>query len=136
MRAKELLTLARRDEGMAILGAICSVLVLLSMLLAATTCADLLAARQRAAAAADVAALAAAPDAVLSPEDACVRAREIASRNDALLISCQVQNEEVVVRAVASPRTNWARWIEHVVSDSTDPSVSARATMSEAGLAQ
>ena len=127
------LKVLEREDGVAILGAITSVVLLLSMLVAATTCADLLAARQRAAAAADVSALAAAPNSVLSPDDACARAREIAARNDARLISCEIQNEEVVVRAAASPRTTWARWIALLVGDSTDPTVAARATMSDSG---
>jgi secretion/DNA translocation related TadE-like protein len=121
----------KRDDGSVVLGAIISVTLLLSMLVAATTCADLLAARQKAAAAADVSALAAAPNAVLSPDIACIRARDIAARNDARLISCEIQNDEVVIRAAASPRTSWARWIALLVGDSTDPAVSARATMSE-----
>ena len=119
------------DDGMAVLGAITSALVLLAMLLAATTCADLLAARQRAAAAADVSALAAAPDAVLAPQDACLRASTIAARNDAWVVTCEIDNDEVVVRAASAPRTNWARWVARLVGDVTDPTVWARARMSD-----
>jgi len=116
---------------MAVLGAITSALVLLAMLVAATTCADLLAARQRAAAAADVSALAAAPDAVLAPQDACTRANLIAARNGARVVTCEIQNDEVVIRAACAPRTNWARWVAHLVGDGNDPTVWARATMSD-----
>lgn len=119
------------EEGVALLSAMASVLVLLSMLVAATTLADLLAARQRAAAAADVSALAAAPDAILAPDDACIRAREIAERNAARIVSCEIQNDEVVVRAAATPRTNWARWVALLVGDATDPVVAARARMTD-----
>jgi len=115
------------DEGLAALGAMVSVIVLLCMLLVATTCADLLAARQRAAAAADVSALAAAPRVVLSPQDACGRAYEIALRNGARIVSCEVQNDEVLVRAAATPHTSWARWVAALVSDSADATVAARA---------
>jgi|APCry1669189034_1035192.scaffolds.fasta_scaffold28112_2 hypothetical protein len=123
--------IASADDGSAVLGAITSAVVLLMMLLAATTCADLLAARQRAAAAADVSALAAVPDAVLAPDEACNRARDIAERNDARVVSCEVQNADVVVRAASSPRTHWARWVALLVGDSTDPTVVARAGMSD-----
>ena len=115
------------DDGLAALGAMVSVIVLLCMLLVATTCADLLAARQRAAAAADVSALAAAPAVVLNPQDACERARHIALGNGARIVSCEVQNDEVLVRAAAAPGTSWARWVAQLVADSADAIVAARA---------
>jgi secretion/DNA translocation related TadE-like protein len=117
------------DDGMAALGAMVSVLVLLCMLLAATTCADLLAARQRAAAAADVSALAAAPRVVLDPQTACGRAADIASRNGARIVSCEVDGDSVLVRAAVSPRTSWARWVALLVADSADATVAARAQL-------
>lgn len=117
------------DDGMAALGAMVSVVVLLCMLLVATTCADLLAARQRAAAAADVSALAAAPSIVIDPQEACARAGNIASRNGATIVSCEVLNDEVLVRAAVAPRTSWARWVAHLVANSAETTVSAKARM-------
>ena len=121
--------LNRSDEGMAALGAMISVVVLSCMLLVATTCADLLSSRQHAAGAADVSALAAAPDAVVAPDDACPRAEQIASLNGARIVSCQVEGDEVLVRVAVTPRTSWARWVARLVASSSDTVVAARARM-------
>jgi secretion/DNA translocation related TadE-like protein len=117
------------EQGLAALGAMVSVVVLLCMLMAATAVADLLSARQRAAAAADLSALAAAPEVITSSQDACVRAQSIARENGARIVSCEVHGDEVLVRAAVLPRSSWARWIAHLVADSAEATALARAQM-------
>ena len=121
------------DGGMAALGAMICVVVLSCMLLVATTCADLLSARQHAAAAADVSALAAAPEAVMAPDAACARAQEIALANGARIVSCRVNNDEVLVQAAVTPRTSWARWVARLVATTADTVVAAKAQMDPPG---
>lgn len=90
---------AAGDEGAAVVAALALVVVLVVVALVLGAVAAVLAARSRASAAADLAALAAAPDALLSPATACSRAEGVVRANGAELASCTVVDGDVVVVA-------------------------------------
>ncbi|MGW4638272.1 Rv3654c family TadE-like protein [Sphaerisporangium sp. NPDC004334] len=64
-------------------------------------------ARHHAQSAADLSALAAARQAMASPETACRHARDLASANDASITKCRVEGAVVVVRVEVPLRLPW-----------------------------
>jgi secretion/DNA translocation related TadE-like protein len=90
---------------------------------------DLLAARQRAAAAADLGALAGAPAAVRSAEDACRSAAWVVRSNGATLRGCDVVDGDVRITVSVAPRGSFARWWGSVLGGIPEPTVSAHAGM-------
>ncbi len=87
----------RSDDGAAVIAALALVAVLAVCALAIGAVATVVAARSRAGAAADLAALAAAPDALLAPAAACAQARDVAAATGAELASGSVADGDVVV---------------------------------------
>lgn len=86
---------------------------------------DVAGVRQQAAGAADLAALAGAPFALFSPEEACEKAADIAQRNAATVTECRVEDLDVVV-TVHVPATGFAARFAALVG-ATLPPVSATA---------
>jgi secretion/DNA translocation related TadE-like protein len=98
------MTPMRRDEGVAIVWALALVSVLVVTGLLGAAVGERAIERQGAAAAADVAALAAAQ----SSGDPCGHARASAAANDVQLVSCTLEDGDVVVR-VTRPASSMVR---------------------------
>ena len=82
-----------RDEGSATVSAVISGLVLMCATASVFAFAETIVVRHRLAGAADLVALAA----VQSPGAECDRAREMAWLNDAVLVTCSVENVDVAI---------------------------------------
>ncbi len=91
------------DAGVATVWAAVGVVVLLGLMTAGLDLGAAVAARHRAAAAADLAALAAAGNAVHGAEVACGRARHVAVRMDGAVTLCTVAGWEAFVEVTVSP---------------------------------
>lgn len=88
---------------------------------------DVAGVRQQAAGAADLAALAGAQFTVLSPEEACEKAADIARSNAATLTDCHIDDLDVVV-TVEVPATGFAARFAALIGAALPPvSATARA---------
>lgn len=118
-----------RDEGAAVVLSLLLGGALVLIVLVGSVVTDLLAARQRAAAAADLGALAGAPAAERSVEDACLSAAWVVHANGATLRRCDVVGGDVLVTVSASPRGSFSRWLGALVGGVPEPTVSSHAGM-------
>jgi len=117
------------DEGAAAVLALLLGGVLVLVVLVGSVVTDLLAARQRAAAAADLGALAGAPAAQRSSDDACRSAAWVVRTNGATLRRCDVVDGDVRITVSAAPRGSFSRWLGSVLGSVPEPTVSSHAGM-------
>lgn len=95
--------MTRRDAGAGTVVVVCLVAAVAAAGVGGADLAGAMLTRVRAAAAADAAALAAAASADLGPAGACRRARDVATRNGAVLARCSVAGHIAAVQVVRSP---------------------------------
>jgi len=119
----------RRDDGAAVVLTLLLGGALVLAVLLGSVVTDLLAARQRAAAAADLGALAGAPAAERSAEDACRSAAWVVRGNGATLRACDVVDGDIRITVSAAPRGSFSRWLGTLLGGVPEPTVASHAGM-------